>query len=319
MKIEINRGLVKIVIITILVTVLITLALLITLSIWKITQFINGDIQDISGIVATNCIHSTPAYRHTLTVPANSSIYDKMVGESLWDIGTAVGLSNCKSGISIPPPFTNREILTGLPSNSAVTRNSMYANIFWNNDMACFAFTGTYYSSQWRDNLKFQLTKVDSNSSLDGNSSILNGCIPETQIHSGFNAAYQSIRSQLWNWWNNNKSHIKTLFITGHSLGGALATICAYDFAEVLPINNIVVYMFSSPRVGNVSFADIYNKRVPQGIRVYNTEDIIVDLPPAIWMGNIYKHVGNSGSKVFTINLGNAIDNHSTAYLNIPD
>ena len=41
--------------------------------------------------------------------------------------------------------------------------------------------------------------------------------------------------------------------MTGHSLGGALAVLCALDLQDIY--GNINLYTFGCPRVGNAAFA----------------------------------------------------------------
>lgn len=158
-----------------------------------------------------------------------------------------------------------------------------------------------------------------------------------------------SIRDQLWDWWNNNQScdfvapkgWVQTLYITGHSLGGALSTICGYDFAEVffdrdcnvsaacnsqtctpdipnacddpciaksLPIH----YSFAAPRSGNTTYARTFNQRLPTSLRINNSEDVVPQLPPATWEGYTYEHT--AGNVPFTISLGSLRDDHIQAY-----
>ena len=65
---------------------------------------------------------------------------------------------------------------------------------------------------------------------------------------------------------------------TGHSLGGALATIAANYFA--LDNNNICKCItFASPMVGNIDFVTGFNEHVQESIRVVNNGDPIVCLP----------------------------------------
>ncbi len=45
------------------------------------------------------------------------------------------------------------------------------------------------------------------------------------------------------------------LFIAGHSLGGALATLCAVDVRARLAAPDVRLFTFGSPRVGNAVFA----------------------------------------------------------------
>jgi hypothetical protein len=54
------------------------------------------------------------------------------------------------------------------------------------------------------------------------------------------------------------------VYITGHSLGGALATLFAVELSSKLAKSGgqtqITMYNFGSPRVGNKQFADMYNE-----------------------------------------------------------
>jgi triacylglycerol lipase len=59
------------------------------------------------------------------------------------------------------------------------------------------------------------------------------------------------------------------LIITGHSLGGAIATISAVD----LIISNFKideVYTFGSHRVGDIQFSNFIKNKLKQFIRVVN-------------------------------------------------
>lgn len=86
------------------------------------------------------------------------------------------------------------------------------------------------------------------------------------------------------------------IYVTGHSLGGALATIAAMDIAEKdklrTPIN---LYTFASPRVGDNKFADKFNQFVSEdqddkednkkikAFRFANSEDIVPKVPFPVW------------------------------------
>ena len=41
----------------------------------------------------------------------------------------------------------------------------------------------------------------------------------------------------------------------GHSLGGALATLAAYDIQTAFDFKNLQVYTYGAPRTGNYAFA----------------------------------------------------------------
>ena len=68
--------------------------------------------------------------------------------------------------------------------------------------------------------------------------------------------------------------HVHT---AGHSLGGALATLAAYDIKKQLQNNkqsstNVVCYTFAAPRTGNHAFAREYNTMVPDTWSVINDQ-----------------------------------------------
>ena len=87
---------------------------------------------------------------------------------------------------------------------------------------------------------------------------------------------------------DNGGSAVKpwTIYVTGHSLGGALATIFAYDCSD-LNLGEVVMYNFGSPRVGTKKFAEEFAKKVNSSWRLSNTSDIIPTVPR--FLG--YKHV----------------------------
>ena len=49
------------------------------------------------------------------------------------------------------------------------------------------------------------------------------------------------------------------ILITGHSLGGAIATIFAADLISI-GYDNTIIYTFGAPRVGNSQFTDWFWK-----------------------------------------------------------
>ena len=72
----------------------------------------------------------------------------------------------------------------------------------------------------------------------------------------------------------------KTIWITGHSLGGALAELCAAQamFVSKIPVQG--VYTFGQPRVGNKDFAAAVNEKLGSGIfRFVNDRDIVPRVP----------------------------------------
>lgn len=88
-----------------------------------------------------------------------------------------------------------------------------------------------------------------------------------------------------------NTGSFSTLFITGHSLGGALAVLAVPDIME--NVSPVRTYMcnFAGPRVGDAQFAKLYNSLINRSLRVVNTNDVVPQLPPDIRDLIDYEHV----------------------------
>ena len=80
------------------------------------------------------------------------------------------------------------------------------------------------------------------------------------------------------------------LLITGHSLGGALALLCAHRLAlQTVPIHS--VHTFGQPRVGDHAFAAAYDSLLgDRTYRVVNQNDVVPRLP-GVLLG--YQHAGH--------------------------
>lgn len=100
--------------------------------------------------------------------------------------------------------------------------------------------------------------------------------------HCGFTQIYSSVRSAVLSALNKLPAH-KTLYITGHSLGGALASLCAIDVAFNTKFNSPRVYTYGSPRVGDPAFAKAFAGCISCSHRVANKYDLVPHLPPALF------------------------------------
>lgn len=75
----------------------------------------------------------------------------------------------------------------------------------------------------------------------------------------------------------------QTLWVTGHSLGGALAVMAtsALVFAERLPVNGL--YTFGQPRVGDLDYCTRCETQFGDTMfRFVNDEDIVTRVPPRV-------------------------------------
>ena len=154
--------------------------------------------------------------------------------------------------------------------------SSSQACVIAHEDYIAAVFRGTDEIADWLDNL---------------NVVPISG--PFGKVHKGFHNALMDV-------WPSMRRTIREirkedgqrrpLWLTGHSLGGALATIAASLLVEDdEPFFG--VYTFGSPRCGDREFARVY--KVEAGARTYrfqNNNDIVSRVP-ARMMG--YRHVGS--------------------------
>lgn len=113
------------------------------------------------------------------------------------------------------------------------------------------------------------------------------------RVHTGFFQAYWPIRDRLF---STVQTLIETrprpVYVTGHSLGGALAVMATAELANhqqaIVRDSIAACYTFGCPRAGDASF-DLYVKAPLY--RVTNGIDIVPAVPPAL-LG--YRHVGDT-------------------------
>jgi triacylglycerol lipase len=139
------------------------------------------------------------------------------------------------------------------------------------------AFRGTENPGDWLCDLEAEPT----------------GCqIASGSVHDGFQRVYEVVQSSALQGLRAALQPGDQLLITGHSLGGALATLFADNAAA--STQELQVCTFASPRTGLQDFARSYNQHVPNTLRVANRWDLVpnvrVPIPPVC----LYEHVGSA-------------------------
>jgi len=131
--------------------------------------------------------------------------------------------------------------------------------------------------------------------------------------HEGFTRVYDSLRGKMAEALEA-VAPAKTLYIAGHSLGGALAVLAAADLAFA-GRRRPVVYTFGAPRVGDPRFACRFGRLVPASHRVANPHDFVTRLPPPVFRSPVtnafyfYRHV--PGLVRVEFRSGHGYDNHA--------
>lgn len=116
------------------------------------------------------------------------------------------------------------------------------------------------------------------------------------RVHLGFLADYIGYARGFIHAWLADHPEVKNVFAAGHSLGGALATLCAvdlqYNFGDRFTSQDSVECVtFGSPRVGNQAFVESFNRRVPQTFRYRYANDLVTHLPPVAFG---FRHVSKT-------------------------
>ncbi|MEB3355763.1 MAG: lipase family protein [Synechococcales bacterium] len=129
------------------------------------------------------------------------------------------------------------------------------------------------------------------------------------QVHAGFYAKYQELIDPLPLEVMGQLDPTKPCYVSGHSLGGAIATLATMDAALNLPDlkPQLQLYTYASPRVGSPAFVDAFHQRLPNSYRIVNLADVVPLVPPTQLQG-IYAHVGQKWS--FLSQNDDALPNH---------
>ncbi|RUO45811.1 lipase [Pseudidiomarina aquimaris] len=144
---------------------------------------------------------------------------------------------------------------------------------------------------------------------------VLKSCETGGKVHSGFDAAFNVIERDIIN--ALEKFPNLPLFITGHSLGGALATIAAKRLTH--KGGNAACYTFGSPRVADDHW--LMTMKTPI-YRVVNASDSVTMVPPAdvlitslSWLLGLLPGVGDSVKRSLREKFGKYLHGGDMRYL----
>ena len=176
-------------------------------------------------------------------------------------------------------------------SNAVLFDNDGTQVYCWiDNNIACVAFRGTE-PTQWSDikaDLKIRKVKC-----------------PTGFVHRGFRDALNEVWDDVSKWLREQKR--EDVFFTGHSLGGALATLAASRWNSI----TTHLYTYGSPRVGGRKFVKSF--LTSNRYRFRNNNDIVTRVPFEI-LG--YKHVSGDGGKFIYFDIdGNVSKRFSRWYM----
>lgn len=147
------------------------------------------------------------------------------------------------------------------------------------NGQAFIIFRGTQYLADWLTNLNIGVSRSNFGQ----------------PVHDGFNKTFKTMQPKLKSFLDSLGPEVSTVHCIGHSLGGALATICG-EWLQSSTKYKPYIYTFGSPRVGLHGFADICTKRIGSTkiFRAYHKTDIVPCIP--FWP---YIHTPNAGQDYY--------------------
>lgn len=164
---------------------------------------------------------------------------------------------------------------------------------------------GTQRRREWLTNLSV----IQNPYRLYQDDRVLESTLDYGLVHVGFASAYrESFHSSLIALARQLNPALPC-YVSGHSLGGALASMAVLDLALHLPElrSQLQLYTYASPRVGNPAFANLHSQLIPNSYRITNVADMVPLVPPTK-LGADYAHVGQSWS--FLSQNGDVLPNH---------
>ena len=208
--------------------------------------------------------------------------YNRGVGVALKSYGRGVG----KPIILLPKyeaPYDKAACGTKNWKAAGYVKSNTEVLKFVNDEqrLIVFGFRGTDPTSlnDWFKNIDFQPTTFE----VSGT---------KIQSHKGFKACYDNIATWFEAEYKTASATDYTIVLTGHSLGGAEATIAAVYAAGKLNRRPDAVVTYGAPLIGDQSLVNYYRKMVgcDRTLRFVTKGDIVPKVPKVFG----YKHVCNA-------------------------
>lgn len=193
-------------------------------------------------------------------------------------------------------------------NNDVIHGSSTQCYVVYTDDFVVVAFRGTQVlkpsvDQETNESLMTALREVLKDVVVDSKVKLVDSG-QGGNVHQGFMDALNEVwEDQLLPCLNkllSEEGKNRVLWMTGHSLGAALATLAADRFGHVQG-----VYTFGSPRVGDQSFADDYYVNT---YRFVNNNDIVPRLPwrPYVHVGQL-KYIDSDGNLIDNVSLWQSI------------
>ncbi len=192
-----------------------------------------------------------------------------------FDRVNALGLGRAaKLAYEDEAPVKEKTQAWGFPDMRFFDKGDTQAFLIANATTLILAFRGTepMKAKDWKADAKFR--QVDAYGG---------------EVHRGFKKALDQVVGDVEREIGALRTQGQALWVTGHSLGAALAILCvAYLKQRAVPVQGI--YTFGAPRVGDKKFAQGFNADfAARTFRFVNNNDVVTRMPPRALD---YSHVG---------------------------
>jgi predicted lipase len=200
-----------------------------------------------------------PAFAHDVLIPLNTTAY-----QLSWEQKLTFPPGWQQTGIvTVDQSVINQETASGL-AKIVVSENCDWGVVARKDAISVIAIRGTDTQHQWLEDFEAIAQPVSSG---------------PWWMHRGFSDVWNSIAPSLQKAWDTASSANAKVYITGHSLGAAVALILGIYHPEAL------TWTFAGPAV----FSPIHG--VPPSanvVRIVNPSDLVpkVPIPP------LYQHIG---------------------------
>ncbi|WQF79560.1 Putative fungal lipase-like domain, alpha/Beta hydrolase [Colletotrichum destructivum] len=199
---------------------------------------------------------------------SNFEYYVQMVAATSCNSEAAVGASITCSADSCPDVEANGAKIVGTFSGLVsglqgyVATDPVKKNIV-------IAIRGSNNVRNWITNILFAFDDCD--------------FVDDCKVHTGFANAWNEVKNSLLTYVKSAKAANPnyTIIATGHSLGGAVATIAAADLRR--DGYAVDLYTYGSPRVGNDAFVNFVTVQAGAEYRITHVDDPVPRLPPILF------------------------------------
>jgi triacylglycerol lipase len=204
-----------------------------------------------------------------------------------WSVSNALAMARCSDLAYQGAPIIDETPLGWgfLKFQVLPVVNDIQAVVMQNQHVVVIAFRGTVVPrDQSTDQPDLSNWMTDINCLLAPFTTYFGGA-EIGQVHKGFAEALFGVWVSLAQVVDQYLDNGQTLWITGHSLGGALAVLAAaaFTFVKRVPVSGL--YTYGQPRVGDLTFCTMCDSHFgAQHFRFVNDQDIVTRVPPRIYL-----------------------------------